>query len=395
MNRDKYNNPLREQIFTIGELSEEQTAICFNDILLSSLISAEDIEGKIILTGCGDSYAAAGSMLGSLQRACLIDQVEVMDPMQFSRNTSREYLWSYNGKCPLVIVISASGGAPRIVEILQKAAFVGAKTVFITNKEVSPAAEIADSLFFLNTRDKGNTPGLRSYFASMVGIAALACKIGILNGKLPVTSLDKWATAIKKYAYAYDGEIRNRIDNQAFHIAQSFRKYRQVELIADYSSLYSALFVLEKFYECKGILTNCTNSEDWCHINIFLNNPKEIGTIFIIGSGSGSYSRLHDTVVAANMVGRPLFIITDTTKGDFPFDVEVCVVPKADHEFAWVFDMMNFIPGSLVASYCAVMEGLDFFRGSYNVKKGKFEMKEDAAKIFSIANDNNKIVVCG
>ena len=103
---------------------------------------------------------------------------------------------------PLVIAISAGGGTARIREILKKANEMGAFTLLLTNKKESASAKEAKRVFFLNTPPMTEDfPGLRSYFAGLVGLIALACRMGEVRGILPPGSAQEFRNAVSGYVH--------------------------------------------------------------------------------------------------------------------------------------------------------------------------------------------------
>ncbi|NMA06940.1 MAG: hypothetical protein GX928_04430, partial [Ruminococcaceae bacterium] len=93
MNKNDFRNPLGDQVFSLPDLVDEQLERCFDMEKLNNVFSmAEIFDGrKVIMTGCGDSYTAAGAMKNVMVNcAGIFGSVEVMDPMQFTRFTTKE-----------------------------------------------------------------------------------------------------------------------------------------------------------------------------------------------------------------------------------------------------------------------------------------------------------------
>lgn len=365
MNKIEFDNPMRRQVMSLPDLVEEQLIGCFDSGLKELISMAEFFDvRKIILTGVGDSYAAAITMAPVIEKYCDCFGVQVMRTVEFTRFLSKADIGIGEPNSPLVIGISVGGGTSRIVEALQKANEVGAFSVLITNKEDSAAAKVAKRVYIMHTPSlPGNdAPGLRSYFASQMGLIALASRMGHVRGTLPPTGPDQFKTAIKKYVEHYRGATLESIDNQMFALAQRWKDFERFDFIGDGVEFGSAFFGAAKFLECNGCAVSVDDSEDWCHINFFVKNPQTIGTVVMADKYSPSFSRIVETVNSAHRIGRPVLVVTNSTDASFDEGVEICVLPEPQKGFGWILPLMDHIPVSLLAGYITTLSGECFFR---------------------------------
>ena len=123
LNKKNYYNTINLQIENLRDLVELQVERCFNLSKLSSLMSEKQFKNlkRVVITGCGDSYSAAGSMLHAFRLHSNVYDTVVPDPMEFCRFYTEEELLKGRLKNEvLVIAISASGGSERIVEMMRK-----------------------------------------------------------------------------------------------------------------------------------------------------------------------------------------------------------------------------------------------------------------------------------
>lgn len=363
MNKAEYNSPLRNQVFSLPELVDIQLERSFCSAKLQSVASIAEIfdARKIILTGCGDSLAAAAVMAPVLKKYSGVFGCKLMDAMEFTRFTSKGDIGIGEPNSPFVIVVSAGGSTARIREALEKANKVGAFSILVTNKDESPAASAAKRVYFQDTPPMENDfPGLRSYFASIVGLAALANRMGHVRGLLHPCAEQEWKKAISGYVHSYE-KVLDAIDDQMFELAQTWKDFERFDFIGDGTELYSALFCLEKVWECNGVCGAYDDSEGWCHVDYFLRDPETVGTVVMADKNSPSFSRTVETIASAYKIGRPVLVVTNADKNAFIDGVTVCTLPDTPEGFEWLMPMMDYVPASILASYCCTLKGRKYF----------------------------------
>lgn len=365
MNKLEWDNPIRRQVFSLPELLEEQLKSAFGPGLKELISMAEFFDvRKIILTGAGDSYAAALAMAPVIEKYCDCFGVQVMRAIEFTRFLSKGDIGIGEPNSPLVIAISAGGGTARMVEVLKKANQLGAFSVLMTNKADSAAAREAKRIYVLQTPSlPGNdSPGLRSYFASQIGLIALAVRMGHVRGTLAPTAPARFKNAVTDYVKSFEGEVLETIDNQMFALASKWKAFERFDFVGDGVEYGSAFFGAAKFLECNGAAVSVDDSEDWCHINYFVKNPETVGTVIMADVDSPSYGRIVETVNSAHRIGRPVLVVTNGEGQSFDEGVEVCVLPKTPEGFSFLTPLMDFIPASILAGYLAALNGEPFFR---------------------------------
>lgn len=359
----KFANPLGNQVFSLPDMIEEQVKACFSAETLEAVMSMEEIFNvrNIYITGCGDSIAAAGAFAHVIKRLTGVFHCKVAEPMEFSRFMTKEEIGSGEPDSPLVIAISAGGGTARICEILQKANEMGAFSLLITNNGQSAAAGVAKRVFCLNTpKMEQDFPGLRSYLASMVGLIALAVRIGRVKNILPPGAEGEFQQAVCRYVQSYR-PMMEQMDDQMFTLAQMWKDFELFHFVGDGPGLSSALFSLEKFIEVAGVMGEYDDSEDWCHIGYHVKDPERIGTVIFADRTSPSFGRIRETVGAAAGIGRPVLVITNEQDGGFPEDVHVCRIPAPPETYGFLTPLMDYGPAAVLAGYCAVLGGRKFF----------------------------------
>lgn len=366
MNKLDFDNPLHQQVLSLPALVEDQLVGCFGPGLKELMSMAEIFDArKIILTGCGDSYAAAIAMAPVVEKYCDCFGVKAMRAIDFTRFLSRQQIGIGEPNSPLVIAISAGGSSARVCEALEKANEVGAFSILMTNKPQSKAAQVAKRVYHLGTPSFPNdSPGLRSYFASLVGLIAFASRLGHVRGTLPPTGPQTFKTAIKDYMAAW-GQVMESVDEQMFALAQQWQNLNKFDFIGDGEEFGSAFFGAAKFLEANGCTVSIDDSEDWCHINYFLKDPQFIGTVIMADKHSPAYGRERETVASAVAIGRPVLVVTNGEPGEFAPGAVVCQIPNTPEGFEWLLPLMDFAPAALLAGYLSALQKEPFFRGAF------------------------------
>jgi fructoselysine-6-P-deglycase FrlB-like protein len=349
---------------------------------------------KVILVGCGDSYGAAVAMAPVIEKYCDCFGVQVVRAIEFTRFLTRNQIGIGEPNSPLVIAISARGGTARICEVLQKANEIGAFSILLTNNPDSPAAAVAKRVYVVGTPAFPNdSPGLRSYFGSMVGMIAFASRMGHVRGTLPPTGPSKFQDAITAYVKSYE-PILEDIDDRMFALAKKWKDCTRFDFIGDGVEYGSAFFSSAKFLECGGCTVSVDDSEDWCHINYFLKDPESIGTVIFADKNSPAFSRELETATSAVSIGRPVLVITNADAGLFPDGAEVVILPETPKGYEWLMPLMDYVPAALIAGYIAKLQNVPFFRSAI-LPDGTPDMSDPFTNRSCYTMANSKIEIYG
>ena len=394
MKKDNYANSVLHQVQDLKELAEIQKEKCFNLGKLSEMIGKESGAGirRVIITGCGDSYSAAGAMLTGFKKLSGLKLCNAPDIMDFCHYyTEEKILKGLKAEEVLVVAISFSGSAARVAEALEKANALGIRSMLITKNPDSRGGKAAQTVFDVETSDGCNSPGLRSYYASMMGIAALGAYLGYCKGYLSEQDFYTVGEEIAGYTRRFLEDL-DRIDDQMFEEAVKMKELKKFEVIADGNEGSSAQFVEEKFIECSGVYCDHTTSEEFAHISFFFRGPEEFGTIVMINEADKSLSRMRDTINGCLAQHRPTLVVTDMEESEFEVkqrntdDIDnfygiadagfnsmeragkavVCRIAKAPEQ--WMSPFVDFIPGTLLAAYHAAVNEHNFFGGRYDFR---------------------------
>lgn len=355
---DQVSNHLRMECLSIPEL----VPIQYKNLVTSIETIIEDIANlkvdKIILTGCGDSYFAAVSAKPVFDK--YLAPLKIKTVAMQAIEVSRYYQFKEDEKT-LVVVVTASGSAARLVEVLKRAQKYNIPSLVITNKQESIAAKEAKYVLFTNTPDfpKGS-PGLRSYLASTLGLELLAMS-------LSETLTDNGNNIIKQFEeelMAYTEriiEVLPGIDHKAMEIAQRWNKLNGFEVVVDAPYFATGKFVAAKYAEVSGDMCTVIDSENYCHVNTFVFPRNEIATLLIIDTAEGNYSRILETFHQATLENRDTAVVLIGDCHDFDqYADKLLQLPSTSNSISMLF---AYIPGALMASHQAEMDGSTYFRG--------------------------------
>lgn len=394
MDKKEYCNSVTSQVFDLKELAPIQVEKCFHLERLRAMLPPETA-GKVrrvIVTGCGDSYSAAVAMRKGLRQLSGLRQCHAPDIVDFCSFYSDEKInKGYMPEQVLFVGISFSGSSQKVAEALEKANQKGLHSLLITRTPDSLAGKKAGGILDVQTPEGCNTPGLRSYFASLMALAALGAYLGVCNGSMTEERFLEIGRQCVGYVEKTFENIR-QIDEQMFQEARRMKNLRLFEVIADGNEGGSAQFVEQKFIECGGVYCDHTNSEEFAHISFFMRSPQRVGTVILINQADPSLNRMRDTVDGCLKQNRPTLVVTDMDPRFFalrkgPVDTSVniygntpigadsadqagtasvCRLPKAPEQ--WMSPLVDFIPGSLLAGYQAAINEHLFFDGRYDFR---------------------------
>lgn len=363
MNRADYENALRNQCMSIPELCEAQISGVLKGI--EGSIPAEKMKNirRVIFTGCGDSYFAGSVAVPAFKKFAgqFASDFSCERCIDVSRFIEIE---ESNAPSTLVIGISASGSPARVKEALLRARSHGCMTMALTNNTESAAAKAAEFSLIVNTPAFATpNPGLRNYYASLIGLIMFGAYLGECKGISPAGTMEKLADAIRTYTKSY-ADILPELDEKMFKMADAWKEYDVVDTIADDINASTAKFIGAKFVEVTGAMYCYNDSEDWCHVNYFSHRPEKIGTIVIADKFDNNRTRIGETIHQAAGIGRPVFLISNGTQKDFGADENITelTVPCTPEGYEFLLPLLNFIPGAILASYVSELIGEPYFR---------------------------------
>lgn len=358
MQTNPFDNAMRRQVWSLPELILQQ----YDDLEPKTrrLLATPEIFAlqKILLTGCGDSYAAALATQGAFAQLTGIP-VEVVSAIDMSRYYPARQIGNAP-LTPLLIAVSNSGAVARVAEAALRVNHHGGFTVAITGNATSPLGRACARLLKLDIPDFETAPGIRSYLVAVLALLLLAIRIGEVRGRYPMDAANAYRQEIRAGAArlmallpSADAEIRR--------IAEQWRDCRGFDFIGAGPDDAAAWYGHAKIWEATGRYAMHINTEEWLHLNFFCRDVAGTGAVMVVSKNSPAMSRAQEVAHHIVTLGRPLMILTDAAPETFPAEARCIATPESD--LPWLAPLTQWAPLALLAGYLAAMLGEEYGRG--------------------------------
>ncbi len=355
--RENFDTSLVRQARTAYDVIEtvfNHVGECWSALTMREIFDTREI----IITGCGDSYCAALAVKPLFEEMVKVP-VKAMRCIEVSRNMDRR-AFGYANNSPLVIGISVSGTVSRVEEALKRADLNGANTIAVTDNPDSPVGRAAKHVVHIGLPKDGEYgPGSNSYNGSLIALMALAIRMGRVKNNIPEEKLFEMRDSILEYAKACR-DVMEDIGDKAFEAAKIFKDMKAIDFIGDYGDYATAFFGSAKVLETYGGYTTYDDSEDWCHINYFIQDSPNIGRVVVANGDTPSYGRLKETMWAVEQLESPCMVVTDMPEEEFPETFHVITFPKA--KYPWLNPLMQHFAFDMTAGYIEELLGIPQFR---------------------------------
>ena len=355
----KYSNPMSRQVESLPELIRSQ----YEDLepKTRTVLSFQEIFNiqRIVLTGCGDSYAAAMATKHAFEMLTGIP-TEVVTALELGRFYCKKHL-GVDCRNPLVIAVSNSGTGARVSEAVQRARKYGCFVLGVTGNPQSPLGVNSDKILKLDIPSFESAPGTRSYMVSVLSLLLLAIRFGEVRLKYTMDQAMDYREDIKRQADALEALLPEMEDTCA-SLAEQWKDFPCYDFIGAGFDYATAWFGQAKILEATGKFAMHINTEEWFHLNFFARGAREMGTIVVANTTNPAHSRSKELVKYANVLHRPLAVITDGDEKDFGGEKAVYIkVPKT--EYPITMPLTHFAPVCLIASYISELIGEKYGRG--------------------------------
>jgi len=370
---------MRRQVLSLPELIKQQ----YEDLepKTRKVLTTPEIFSaqRIVLVGCGDSYAAAMAAKNIFELLTGIP-TEVVTALELSRYYDRKQL-GFSPLNPLVIAVSNSGGVARVAEAVQRAKKYGAFVLGVTGNVESLLAKSSDRILKLDIPSFESAPGIRSYMVSVMSLLLLAIRIGEVRGRYTMDQAMDYRYDIASQADEL-GKLLPEMDEKMEVVSKQWKDFPAFDFVGAGFDYAAAWFGQAKILEATGKFAMHINSEEWFHLNFFARKAKEIGTVIVANTTNPADSRNKELVYYANKLGRPMIVITDGGKEDFEVDTTYIKVPKTKYQIT--MPLTQYAPTCLLAGYISEMTGEEYGRGC----KDEWSFAEGGACV-----QNSKIIV--
>jgi glucosamine--fructose-6-phosphate aminotransferase (isomerizing) len=313
---------------------------------------------RIVITGCGDSHMAGLAAELAFEQIAGVP-TEPMTAMQAARYGTPHFekLFPRN---PLTIGISVSGTVARTREALALARNEGALTIAVTANPESPLAAAAERVFDCTVPDFAPAPGIRSYRVSLLVLYLLAIRLAEVSGRLTQDQASQMRKLLKGTADAIEATIQ-AVEERTRELATAVAAQTNFVFVGDGPNYATALFSAAKVIEAAGRHAMGQDTEEWAHLQYFVNVDPATPT-FIVSPGGRGHGRAAELVEVMRRIGRNL----------------IAVVPDGDQQIAtaadWVLPVVGEVPevfspmvyavaGELFSAYLAQAVDEPPFRG--------------------------------
>ncbi len=312
---------------------------------------------QIILTGSGDSGIAAESAAPALRTwtGLPVQALKAMDAARYLTQGMKKYSERLRGT--LVVCVSHSGEAARVVEAAQRTRAAGARTLALTAYPDSRLGRAATNVLGLAVPDAGAVPGTSSYCASLLGLYLLGIRLAEVRLCI---SMDA-ANALRHELTQLQRPMAQAIEVCEAPLAaraQVWAHCRAADILGSGPGAGAAAYGAAKLIEATGIHAAAQDIEEFFHLNYFVADPAEVATLVFAGAGSASLSRARELSRTLEDLGRPFLLLTDDADCGLPEDSLVLpAVPE------WLTPLLGIIPATLLAAFWADGTGAEYFRG--------------------------------
>lgn len=357
----EFENAMLHQVLSIPDLLEE----VYQDIepQVRYVMTTPEIYSvkKIVLTSCGDGYAACLSAKQAFERFLQIP-IEVVDPLSLSRYYQMK--WVGESPCdPLVIAVSNSGQVVRVVEAVERMRAHKAMTIAVTGNPESPLGKAAEKVIVPTIPSFKSAPGIRSYAVMQMIVYLLAIRMGEVRLKYTMDQANRYRQELKNLPKEFlkNGES---ICKLALEAAGRFQDATSSEMIGCGADYGTAWYAHEKMYEAVGIPSVHLDSETWFHVNYFAKDVQRILTMVFASKGNEAESRNRELVERLNQMGREFVLVTndESLQAKYRF-----LTPVSDN---CLFQSMvaHMVP-ALIAGYLSAMREEPYSRGFQGIWK--------------------------
>ena len=357
----EFENAMLRQVLSVPKLLEE----VYPDVEPQAryVLTTPQIYSvkKVVLTSCGDGYAACLAAKRAFE--CFLGiPVEVVDPLSLARYYQMK--WVGESPCdPLVIAVSNSGRVTRVVEAVTRMRVHKALTLAVTSDPESPLGKAAEKLIVPSIPDFERSPGIRTYAVLQMIVYLLAIRMGEVRLGYTMDQANLYRRELKRLP----GDFLKDVDGVcglALEAAKQFRDVSGTEMVGCGADYGTAVYGHEKMYEAAGIPSVSLDSENWFHVNYFVKDVDRTLTMVFASKGNEAQSRTREMIQRMNQMGRALVLVTndESLQAKYRF-----LTPLSD---TCLFQPMagHMVP-ALIAGYLAAMREEPYSRGFQGIWK--------------------------
>lgn len=305
---------------------------------------------KVIITGCGDSWLAGIAAKPAFDLIAGV-KCEPVKNIDFTRHYRKEDLTDTT----LVIGVSVSGTATRVIEAIERGNFNGCETLMVSNGAEALSMKEAKHALWCNMPELEPCAGNCNYMGTTYGLISVARRLAEVKGVID----NNFERNFNAYYDAWEAFLPE-LEEKCLEVAQQIQGLHHIEMIGDGTGEGLAEFGAAKFVEMGGYCCSIENAEDWCHINFFVRHIDETPVFVCVDKDSPSFGRAVETTECAVRLGHKVFVVTDACPCAFEEGATVIQVPASD--IAYVKPLMMHIPFDMIAALLSELDGVPAFR---------------------------------
>lgn len=355
-------NAIRKQVFSLPELLRAQ----YGDLEPKTRLALTTPEifsvQRIVLTGCGDSFAAAMAARYAFEMLTGIP-TEAVPSLELARLYHPKRI-GFSPLNPLTIAVSNSGSVARTAEAIMRMAKRGALTLGITGDPASKLSEAAGKGIELNIPDFESAPGTRSYLVSVLSLLLLAVRFAEVRGSCTMDEAMALRRDMLLQADLLEA-ILPEMDRHIREIAEQWQELEAFDFVGGGFDYAAAWFGHAKVMEAVGKYAMHINSEEWLHLNFFLRNSDKIGTVLVANTTNPCQSRNREVFRYMRELKRPLMVVTDGGEADFGAGADFIRTPATKYSIN--MPLTQFAPLCLLAGYLAELADEEYGRGCVGI----------------------------
>ncbi len=344
------------QVEDLPNVMREQTRPF--DMLVRSVLTPLEFLSlrRVFVVGDGDSYHAAMAMELAFENIARIP----CEPMSAQRFLDYGAAWMPvpNPNSTLVVGISASGKTQRVLQSMERARKMGALTIGLTGTSGSPLTQAAERPLVVQLPDKGPSPGIRTYSASLMGLALLAIRIGELKNRYHQEEANAMRQEIANLAGIIEATAQ-AADGPARRAGAAFKDGASQIWVGSGPSYGTAIFSAAKTVEAAAVFSVGQDLEEWWHVEKFA-FPKDMPT-FIVAPPGRSHWRAVELVKTARQIGRRIGVVIQNGDKEIAelADYVFPVMGEVREEFS---PLVYHVAGDLYAAYLTANLGRKLFQ---------------------------------
>ena len=310
--------------------------------------------GRIVLCGSGDSHAAAVATAGQVAALTGLP-TQAMSAMEAAR-----YLPEALGTRPdrlLVLAISQSGEAARVVEAARQLTARGVRVVAITANPASRLGAAAGRSADITIAPSAPAPGVRSYVASMLGVLLIAIRFAEVRMRITMDQAQARRASLAALAGPMD-DVLEQSRSILPGLAETWAGFKAADAIGSGPEAGTAAYAAAKLLEATGIHAVHQDVEEFHHLNYFVARPRETPALVFWPADSAAGSRLRELMQTLLDLDRPRLLVTDDH--EMPLGPGLLFLPSVPPGLA---PILHTIPAAALAAAWADAAGTPAFRG--------------------------------